>query len=430
MGRLEETMLKKHEQLQIQNLLNHGMPVVEISERTGRSLGTIYKYKRLGNKLVGNKSRGSSVPVSLRPYQGFIDKRLSQRKYKQTDLYFEVQQRGYKGRRILFETYCKERRQLLLPQRSVRHIETKPGEQAQVDWAHFGVMNIGGNFEKVYLFVYILSYSRAIYLEFVARQSQRTLQECHTHAFNRVGIPQVIYYDNMKTVVARREKLNDGTKKVHYTPAFMSFAKYYQFSPEACPPYWPRTKGKVENTISYVRGYFSRLNPRIQTSLEALNTQLWDWVENTASQRIHATTGQKPYDRWIEEKPYLSFPGKLPPYNNSPFRSYYTTQYGLFVCGGITYNLGSEFARIKIDIHERQEHGLIFLDIYRHQHLLTSVRVPSGRHGWVDITLPNNNLHAETKIVSRYSAKKIPSELVVEQRDLSYYSMSPMTGSF
>src|SRR5204862_98653 len=91
---------------------------------------------------------------------------------------------------------------------------------------------------------------------FVVRQNQQTLQACHIHAFEKIGIPQIILYDNMKTVVLGRKKLADGSKKIQYNPAFLDFARYYGFEVKACPPYWPRAKGKVESGVKYLKNNF------------------------------------------------------------------------------------------------------------------------------------------------------------------------------
>ena len=423
-------MLKKHEQLRVHDLLDAGYSIAEIAKRTGRSLGTIYKYRQLGRNIQGSKAidKNSHIPKELLLYQNFLDAHIKRGTMNPTALYFTLQQQGYTGSRSVFDFYYRRRRQELNPNKSLKHVESREGEQAQVDWGHFGEITINGKREKVYLFAYILSWSRAMYMEFVVRQNQRTLQACHMHAFEKLGIPKTIIYDNMKTVVSKREKLSDGTKKIHYNPAFLDFAKYYQFEPMACPPYWPRSKGKVEASIKYVRKYFSRSTPRLKTNLEELNTQLSQWVEAEAQQRIHGTTHEKPYDRWIIEKSFLSFPTNLPPYNLSPFLAYYTTQYGILNRNGNTYCLGPEYARTKLEVREIQKYGLPSLEIYRDNKLIKTVVIPAKRHSWVSL----NKVAAETAgTLQPIHTKEINPvkrqrrhDIAVEQRDLSYYSVT------
>ncbi len=423
-------MLKKHEQLRVHDLLEAGYSIAEVANRTGRSLGTIYKYKQLGRNIQGSKNidKELCVPKELHSFQSFLDSRLKRVKIDPTALYFALRQQGYVGNRSVFDAYCRRRRQELNPIESLKHVETGKGDQAQVDWGHFGEITINGKREKVYLFAYVLSWSRALYMEFVVRQNQRTLQACHIHAFEKLGIPKTIIYDNMKTVVSKREKLPDGTKKIHYNPAFLDFAKYYQFEPIACPPYWPRAKGKVESSIKYVRKYFSRSTPRLKITLEELNTQLSQWVESEAQQRIHGTTHEKPLDRWNIEKSFLVFPINLPLYNLSPFMTHYTTQYGILNRSGNTYCLGPEYARVKLEVREVQEHGLPLLEIYHNNQLIETISVPAKRHSWVSL---NKNTVQTTEAAQPMHTKGTSPvkrlrrhDIEVEQRNLSYYSVT------
>ena len=74
-----------------------------------------------------------------------------------------------------------------------------PGEQAQVDWAHFGQVMVGRAQRALSCFVMTLSYSRALYLEFFFDQTMENFLRGHVHAFAVwEGQPRVILYDNLK----------------------------------------------------------------------------------------------------------------------------------------------------------------------------------------------------------------------------------------
>ena len=76
---------------------------------------------------------------------------------------------------------------------------------------------------------------------------------------------------------------------------FESFADHWGFEVSACPPYWPRAKGKVERAIAYLKGSF--LEGRSFSDLEDLNAQLRQWLAEVANVRVHGTTGERPMDR-------------------------------------------------------------------------------------------------------------------------------------
>ena len=109
-----------------------------------------------------------------------------------------------------------------------------------------------------------------------------SLIRCHQNAFAYFGgWPAKILYDNMRQVIVRPGLVN---------PRFRDFADHHGFEPKAHRPYRPRTKGKVERMVSYVKDNF--LAGRSFDSLEALNTQGRNWLDTTARNvRIHATTG-------------------------------------------------------------------------------------------------------------------------------------------
>jgi transposase len=110
--------------------------------------------------------------------------------------------------------------------------ETEPGEQAQVDWAHFGFIVHEGRRRPLYAFLMTLGWSRAMYVEFTVSADEGWFLRCHLHAFHYFGgIPEEVLHDNLKTAVLSREA--DGT--IHWQPRYLDFAHYYGFTPRGLP---------------------------------------------------------------------------------------------------------------------------------------------------------------------------------------------------
>lgn len=80
---------------------------------------------------------------------------------------------------------------------------------------------------------------------------------------------------------------------------FLDFARHYGFTPKTHRPYRPRTKGKVERAVEYVRGSF--LLGRSFADLDDLNAQARGRLADTANARVHATTGWRPMDLLAQE---------------------------------------------------------------------------------------------------------------------------------
>jgi hypothetical protein len=146
----------------------------------------------------------------------------------------------------------------------------------------------------------VLSWSRAIYLEFVARADVATFLRCHHHAFVAFGgIPRTCLDDNTKLVVIER----DGDGEPVWQRDFLDFCRRLGFTPRLCQPYRPRTKGRVERGIDYVKENFW---PSARfTDLLDLNAQAQGWVRTVADVRIHGTTGERPAVRLERERAQL-----------------------------------------------------------------------------------------------------------------------------
>ncbi|MFP3624334.1 IS21 family transposase, partial [Burkholderia sp. SIMBA_051] len=70
------------------------------------------------------------------------------------------------------------------PAEAFLRLRTLPGEQAQVDWGHFGYIEIGRARRPLMAFVMVLSYSRDIYLRFFLDARMENFLRGHVGAFN------------------------------------------------------------------------------------------------------------------------------------------------------------------------------------------------------------------------------------------------------
>jgi hypothetical protein len=185
---------------------------------------------------------------------------------------------------------------------SVR-FETPPGKQAQADWAYCGRFpDAAGRLVPVYAFVMVLSFSRMLYVEFTSSMKLPWLIRCHLNAFDFFGgWPSEVLYDNMKQVRLSPEELN---------PLFLDFARHYDIAVKTCRVRRPRTKGKVERMVHYVKDGF--LNGRSFADFAELNAHARHWLTHVANVREHATTRRPPVELWPEEG--LTSVASLPPY--------------------------------------------------------------------------------------------------------------------
>ena len=122
-------------------------------------------------------------PLVTDPYVEFIGQTLQKfPRLRATRIYQMIRDRGYSGSVV-------QLRRLVARLRPVRQepflrLRSFPGEQGQVDWAHFGEVPIGRARRRLSCFLITLSYSRALHLEFFFDQSMENFLRGHVHAFH------------------------------------------------------------------------------------------------------------------------------------------------------------------------------------------------------------------------------------------------------
>lgn len=298
-------MLRTEEWMDIQVLAKQGCSQREMARQSGYSRNTVKKLLKLGAASV--QARQYTRRASgLDGYKAYLAERYCQTGLSAVRLYGEIQAHGYEGGVDVVRRYVRT----LAPQRTavskatVRY-ETAPGEQAQADWASCGKVADGqGGEVAVYAFLLVLGYSRLLYVELTTDMRVETLIGCHERAFAALGgCPKTILYDNMKQV-----RLEPGT----LNPLFVDFAAHVGFAIRTHRVRRPRTKGKVERMVDYLKEGF--LRGRTFADLADCRAQLRHWLDSTANVRLHATTRQRPLDLWQVEQPTLLSLAGVPAY--------------------------------------------------------------------------------------------------------------------
>ena len=166
-----------------------------------------------------------------------------------------------------------------------------------MDFGEFDRIELDGKSRKLNAFSIILGYSRMRYAEYTTDISTENVIKMHMDAFNYFGgFTDTVLYDNMKQVVIDR-KINASEST--FNSKFMDFADYFGIVVRLCYPYRPQTKGKIENTIKYLR--YSFFNGRTFSALNDINSQCMEWLNKVNSQ-VHGTTHEIPVERLPKEK--------------------------------------------------------------------------------------------------------------------------------
>jgi len=287
-------MIETEEWFMIRDLHAQGLNITEISDKTGFDRKTVRKYLNL--TAIPEPKQRAKRDSKLDNYKDYIIKKLHEGPFTAVRLFREIQEMGFTGKITIVSDFVRKVRPEQGVSATLRY-ETKPGVQAQADWSEFGKVEIDCKMQKLYCFNMILGFSRMRYIEFTLSIDVYTLIKCHVNAFRYFGgYTKEILYDNMKQVVITRALKSTDSE---WNTKFEDFFKQYGFIPRLCRPYRPQTKGKIENTVGYVRrdfflgGSFS--------SVADINIQAITWLKRVNSS-VHGTTHEIPLERLKAEE--------------------------------------------------------------------------------------------------------------------------------
>jgi transposase len=250
-------------------------------------VGTIARQLHIHHSVVERVLSAAGIPKTsftrresiVTPFLPFVKETLT--KYPTltaSRLYDMVHQRGYCGGVDHFRHVVALHRPRP-PAEAYLRLRTLPGEQAQVDWGHFGYIEIGQARRPLMAFVMVLSYSRQIFLRFYLNQKMANFLRGHEAAFSAWGgLPRVCLYDNLKSAVLERQ--GDA---IRFHPTFLEFAAHYRYEPRPVAVARGNEKGRVERAIRYVRDHF--FAARTFKDVDDLNDQALDWCHGIAADR-------------------------------------------------------------------------------------------------------------------------------------------------
>jgi transposase len=242
------------------------------------------------------------------PYVPFIREILEKHpRLRATRIFQMLQDRGYAGSVVQLRRAVA----CLRPahKEAFLRLRTFPGEQGQVDWAHFGEVPVGRARRRLSCFVTTLSYSRALYLEFFFDQSMESFLRGHVQAFaDWQGLPRILLYDNLRSVVLERR--GDA---IHFHPRLLELCAHYHFAARPCQVRAGNQKGRVERVIRYIRDSFFAARPF--TTLEDFNRQALAWRDQTAHRRRWPEDDSKTVQEAFEEEKARLLPLPVHPFD-------------------------------------------------------------------------------------------------------------------
>jgi transposase len=296
--------------LTVRALHEERVPKKTIARRLGIDVRTVRKHiRRIGRGA--SEPRRAVVPKKLDGVLDTIEAKVGQglsaiqifQDLSADPLFgacYETVKRAVsKLRRVEPEVYCR--------------MSFAPGEEAQLDFGDIGVLDVGGQRRRVWLFAMTLCFSRHSYYELVLDQTVPTFLGAIRRAFEHFGgVPTRIKPDNLRSAV-----LISALGERHYQEDFFRFCQHYGCVPDAARPATPTDKGRTERDIGYVKGGCFR--GRSFASFDEAALWLARWSREVAAVRVHGTTRRRPIDLFDETERAALRPLPSEPYEIAVF---------------------------------------------------------------------------------------------------------------
>jgi transposase len=367
--------------------LRDGMPIREISRRTGISRTTIRKYLRSGEiepkyAMRNSRSKLDAYEQTLASWLQREAKRHRKQRRNLRQLYNDLVALGYSGSYDRVAAYARGwRAEQHEQQKTVGRVafvplRFAPGEAFQFDWSEDWAV-LGGVRTKLMVAQFKLCYSRAFMLQAYLTQTHEMLFDAHNHTLAAFGgVPERGIYDNMKTAV---DKVGRG-KARDVNARFKAMASHFVFETTFCNPAAGWEKGQIEKHVRDARSRLWQPTPRfgslseLNAWLEARCYALWDELAHPEYRERTIA------ELWREEQPALM--RMPPPFDGFVEQTKRVSSTCLVVFDRNRYSVPASFANRPVSVRAYAREVVIVAEgreVARHARVFTRDHTRAGK---------------------------------------------------
>jgi transposase len=274
------------------------------------------------------------------------------------------------SRPLMYTQFCYHYQVFAAQNKATLHIEHKPGERMEVDWAGDAASitdNVSGEPIPVYVFVAILPCSGYSYAEGFLNRNMESWITAHVHAYEFFGgVTRILIPDNLKTGVEKADWYNPVINKTYH-----EMAEHYGTAVVPAGVRQPKAKASVERAVGI-------LSTWITAALR--NRQFFSlWELNEAMRQKLADFNHKPFQKkpgsresaFAEERPFLmQLPSK--PFELSTWKIA-TVQLNYHIAvDKMNYSVPYEYIKHKVDVRLTQRMVEIF---YQGKRIASHIRL-------------------------------------------------------
>ena len=240
------------------------------------------------------------------------------------------------------------------------HLERKPGEQMEVDWAGKTMQivdSVTGEIYPAYIFVSVLSYSGYAYVEAFLNRTQESWITAHVNAYRYYGgVTRTLVPDNLKTGVAKRTKTD-----IILNTAYQEMAEYYDTAVLSARVRKPKDKASMEGAVSNVSTWIiAALRNWKFFSLAELNEAIGEKLNELNDKPFQKRQGSR-FSIFSEEESPVLLPLPNKPYELSEWKTC-TVAYNYHVSvDKILYSVPHEYIKKEVDVRLTNHTVEVFL---------------------------------------------------------------------
>lgn len=292
---------------------------------------------------------------------------------------------------LKYTQFCNVYKEYVESNKLTMHINRKPGEKCEVDWAGStqplydkSLQNIIG---KAYIFIGVLPFSQYMFAQASIDMKEEAWINHHIDMFNYYGgVPLICVCDNCKTAVISHKKYEE----IIYNKTYSEMAEYYGTAVMAARVRAPRDKNSAESSVGYAsRQILGRLRDVKFNTIMELNERIRAELKKLNDKEFQKREYSRSYVLENEEKEYLS-PLPIMPY-----------EYAIWSTATVNYNYHIQFERnyysvpyqyLNKEVNVRTTRQLVEI-YYNNIRIASHPRVTIGRNVYktIDNHMPDNH---------------------------------------
>lgn len=333
---------------------------------------------------------GSGKPTYKMPDYAYIHQEMAKSGVTLQLLWFEYCDRCREANEIPYQPtqFKKYYRDFVVKTKATMHINRKPGEIMEVDWAGQTAEIIDtdtGEVIDAYIFVAALPYSGYAYVEAFFSQNQEAWIAAHVNAYNYFGgVTRILVPDNLKTGVVKNTHQETVLNK-----SYQEMAEHYGTAVIPARVKAPKDKSTVEGSVGNVSTFIlAALRNQRFLSLRELNTVIRDKLYAFNHKPFQKKEGSRA-SLFADEKPFLL---ALP---KSAFElaswKIATVQYNYHIgVDGQYYSVPYEYIKRKVDVRLTRDVVEVFFEGNR---ICSHVRLygRAGQYSTLETHMPPNH---------------------------------------